>query len=192
MTIGGATPLSVHVSSDPLQADSDGDGISDQAERQLSQSADPAKQIDDQGVPYNPNVVNTPPIKVYTDTDKHYIRPGQTLAYTTTVVASDALAPSALDVNAPAALGGSPAPYALPFNPLTFSGAQTVTQQTNFSAQPGLGTQTVAINSSVQGASGVHRAVDLELGPVLLPAARQHRAGGSLRAASGVAARPAG
>src|SRR5207244_581225 len=84
----------------PIQADSDGDGISDQAERQLAQSADPAKRVDEQGVPYNPIVVNTPPISVYTATDQRYVRPGQTLVYTTTVVAHDALAPSVLDVDA--------------------------------------------------------------------------------------------
>jgi hypothetical protein len=150
VTIDGATPLTVHVSSDPLQADGDGDGISDQAERQLTQDPDPAKRVDNQGLPYNPNVFNTPPISVYTDTDKRYVRPGQTLVYTTTVVANAALAPSVLDVNAPAALGGSPAPYALGFDPATFTDAQTVTQQTNFAAQPGLNTQTIAINSSVR------------------------------------------
>src|SRR5262249_49424571 len=150
VTIGGATTLTVHVSSDPLQADSDGDGISDQAERQLAQSADAAKRVDEQGVPYNPNVVNTPPLSIYTETDQQFVRPGQTLAYTTTVVAHDALAPSVLDVDAPAALGGSPAPYALGFNPATFTDAQTVTQRTSFAVQSGLISQTVAINSSVR------------------------------------------
>ena len=150
VVIDGISALTVHVSSNPTLADSDGDGISDLAERQLAQSTDPAKRIDEQGVPFNPVVFNTPPISVYTETDKQFVRPGATLTYTTTVVAHDALAPSVLDVDVPNALGGAPAPYALPFNPLTFTDAQTITQQTQLAAQAGLPSQTLAINSSVR------------------------------------------
>ena len=130
--------------------DSDADGVSDQAERQLAQSTDPAKRVDNRGVPYNPNVFNTPPISVYAETDQQFVRPGQTLVYTTTVIANAPLAPSILDITTPAALGGSPNPAALPFNPTTFTTAQTVTQQTNLTAQAGLSTQTLAITSSVR------------------------------------------
>ncbi|MFN8440673.1 MAG: LamG-like jellyroll fold domain-containing protein [Caldilineaceae bacterium] len=150
VTINAATPFTIHVSSDPSLADTDGDGVGDLAERQLAQHADPAQRLDDQNVPYNPNLANTPPLAIYTASDKRYVAPGQSLIYTTTVVARTALAPSVLNVTVPAQLGLSPAPYVLPFNPLTFSGAQTVTQQTNLSAQAGPNTQPLTLTLSSQ------------------------------------------
>jgi hypothetical protein len=90
--------------------------------------------VDNQNRPYHPHVLNTPPLAVYTASDDFdgFVGPGQSFRYTTTVVASSAVAPGVLTVNAPSVVGGSPNPYALAFDPLTFSGAQTVTQQTNF------------------------------------------------------------
>ena len=44
--------------------------------------------------------------------------------------------PGLLDVSVPASQNYTPAPLALPFNPLTFSGSQTVTQAINFTALP--------------------------------------------------------
>ncbi|MFZ9018419.1 MAG: hypothetical protein ACO23O_15670, partial [Ilumatobacteraceae bacterium] len=51
----------VPVSSDPLSADADGDGIGDQAEKQLAASVEAADQVDANGVPFNPNVFNISP-----------------------------------------------------------------------------------------------------------------------------------
>ena len=42
--INATVPFSVRVSSDPLNADSDGDGLADQAERQLAQDAESANR----------------------------------------------------------------------------------------------------------------------------------------------------
>jgi hypothetical protein len=145
ITINGATPFALRVSSDPTVDDSDGDGVSDLAEKQLAQKANPAERVDRQNIPYNPIVVNTPPISIYTTATKRIVAPGQSLVYTTTVIARTALAPSVLDVTAPAVLGVSPAPYALAFNT-----TQTVTQQTNFTAQPGSATQVATVVSTVR------------------------------------------
>ncbi|MFN8489011.1 MAG: LamG-like jellyroll fold domain-containing protein [Caldilineaceae bacterium] len=145
VTINATTPFTVHVSSDPTLDDTDGDGVSDLAEKQLAQKSNPADRLDQQGVPYNPVVVNSPPISIYTTADKRFVAPGQSLVYTTTAIARTPLAPSVLDVVAPPVLGASPAPYALAFNT-----TQTVTQQTNFTAQPGSTTQVATVVSTVR------------------------------------------
>jgi len=150
VTINAATPFTVRASSNPLVADSDGDGISDLAEKQLAQQADPAKRLDDQNRPYHPGVPNSSPIAIFLAADRRYVQPGASVNITHTVVTQAALAPSILDVTPGSAFGAAPAPALLGFDPLTFSGAQTVTRQTLLTAQPGLGTQAVAITSSVR------------------------------------------
>lgn len=150
VTINAPTPFTLRVTSDPTVADSDDDGLSDLAEYQLATAPDPAQRLDNQQRPYHPRVFNTPPIAVYTASNKAFVAPGQSLIYTTTVVAHAALAPSVLDVTVPSQLGASPSPYALAFDPLTFSTSQTVTQQTALSAQAGLNTQTLQLNSTVR------------------------------------------
>jgi Ca2+-binding RTX toxin-like protein len=150
VAIDGATTLTVHVSSDPIRADGDGDGISDQAEQQLAQQADPADRVDDQGVPYNPNVFNTSPIKVYPETDRRFVQPGQTLPYTTTVVADVALAPSMLDISAPSEAGGPRLPATLAFDPNSFNDSQTVVNRADFSIQGGANGQQLQFTSDVR------------------------------------------
>ena len=150
VTINANPPFTVRVASNPMVEDSDGDGISDLAERQLAQLSDPAQRSDNANRPYHPSVFNTPPISVYTAADKRFVAPGQSLVYTTTVVAHTAVAPGVLDVTVPTQLGAAAAPVNLSFDPLTFSTAQTVTRQTNLSAQAGVNSQTVALNSSVR------------------------------------------
>ena len=145
VTINAATPFTIRVSSDPTLEDGDGDGVSDLAEKQLAQKSTPAERLDQQGVPYNPIVVNTPPVSIYTTANKRMVAPGQSLVYTTTAIARTALAPSVLDVTAPAVLGASPAPAALAFNT-----TQTVTQQATFTAQPGSTTQVATVVSTVR------------------------------------------
>ena len=136
VTINGASNILQRVSSNPNQADGDADGLSDQAERQLALDANPTNRLDNQNRPYHPNVPNAPPLAVYAasnDADG-FVRPGQPVIYTTTVVANTALAPGVLQVTAPqlgAAPGSQTGPYALAFNPATFAVSQTVTQQSN-------------------------------------------------------------
>lgn len=149
--IGPAGAITVRVSSNPLVADSDQDGISDFAERALAQDPNPALRLDQNGYPYHPNVLNVPPVSIYTainDLDG-LVAPGQSFVYSTTVVAHVALNPSPLDVLLPAPLGGSTLNYTLPFDPLTFSTAQTITQPSMVSVLPAAASQTAQITSRV-------------------------------------------
>ena len=84
--INATTPFTVHVSSDPLNTDSDGDGISDLAEKQLAEATctaqevangrtcegNPLKPVDNQNRPFNPNVPNTPPLALTLATGAQY------------------------------------------------------------------------------------------------------------------------
>ncbi len=165
--INATTPLVVHVSSNPNLADSDGDGISDLAEKQLAESTctaqevangrkcegNPLKPVDKENQPYHPNVVNIPPLVVTVEHDDFdgYVLPGQSLRYTSTAVATAPLAPSVLDVTHPAvAANAAPAPALLPFNPANFTGSQTVTVPSNLTIQGGATTQRSAITSTVR------------------------------------------
>ncbi|MFN8567815.1 MAG: hypothetical protein U0Z44_09930 [Kouleothrix sp.] len=106
--------------------DSDDDGLSDLAERQLAQGA-PAGRSDADGHAYHPLVFNRAPVIIRNDISDpdRIVAPGQTFTYTTTVAsAGPALAPGALDIAAPSVLGGTPAPAKL-----DFSVSQTVTVQ---------------------------------------------------------------
>ncbi len=136
VTINSTPARTVWVSSDPFNADGDQDGISDQAEKELAANA--ALRVDDNGIPYHPNVPNTPLLTILTDSNAfgRYIGPNQQLYYTTTVIANTALPPGVLNVTVPANQNFAPLPAVLPFDPLTFSGSQTVTQGINFTAQP--------------------------------------------------------
>ena len=150
VTINAATPFTMRVSSDPFRADSDGDGVSDLAERQLAQHSDPAQRIDNQNRPYHPRVPNTPPLAIFVATDDAdgYLAPGQSLRYTSTVVANTAVAPGVLNVTAPSVLGGAINPLALGFDPLTFTTAQTVTQAINLAVAGNVGTQPARLTST--------------------------------------------
>ena len=138
VTINGSSPFTVQAVSNPNAFDSDGDGVSDGAEYQLARN----NEVDDNNVPFHPSVVNTPPIRIYVSSnavENRYVEPGQQLVYTTTVVATTALDPGVLDVDVFGAndapsnlLGQASRRYGLPFDPLTFTTAQTVTRQTDF------------------------------------------------------------
>ena len=138
VTINTTPPFTIWVSSDPFQADSDQDGVSDQAEKDLAANANAALRVDNQGVPYNPTVPNTQPLTVLTqsDTFNGYVGRGQSFQYTTTVIANVPVAPGVLNITAPAFVGGDPNP-----RPLDFTGTSTVTQAVGF---------TVAGNASAQ------------------------------------------
>jgi hypothetical protein len=156
-TPGGRT---FTVFSDPTRFDTDGDGISDKAEKQLSeltvsyldanndpcdlQTALPVDEcakvdprVDDRGVPYHPNVANTPPIDIAMSIGAagEFAKPDDVVTLTTNVTATLPLAPGALDVTFPAAVGDSPAPALLDFQPRDFLPgelSQTVALSTTF------------------------------------------------------------
>ncbi|MFZ9016642.1 MAG: hypothetical protein ACO23O_06580, partial [Ilumatobacteraceae bacterium] len=123
-----AGDVTVVVSSDPLSADGDGDGIGDQAERQLAQSANAADRIDANGVPYHPNVANASPFGLVLSTDDPdgFVRPGQSFTVRADAVASAALAPGVVGFDVPDRLGGPVDPAVLGFDPDTFDGVQSV------------------------------------------------------------------
>ncbi|MCB0139614.1 MAG: hypothetical protein KDE50_06855, partial [Caldilineaceae bacterium] len=139
--INGTPSFTLHVSSNPLTADSDRDGISDLAEQQL------AGKADSNNVSYNPNAVNTPPLAVFTDLNDRdrIVAPDQSLRYTTTVVAAEPVMPGVLDVTA---VTGSQT-YALNFNASTFNGSQSVDVITGFQAPIG-NTQPYTMTSSAR------------------------------------------
>ncbi|MCB0074986.1 MAG: hypothetical protein KDE20_26190, partial [Caldilineaceae bacterium] len=148
--INAATPFTVRVTSDPLRADTDADGISDLAERQLAQQTDPTKRVDRDNRPYHPRVANRSPIAVYASVDREYVRPGDTVRFDTTVVADVPTAPSILDVTLPPAFGPLPAPALLDFRPFSFNGSQTVTRQFDLTVQPGAQSQEASIAADVR------------------------------------------
>lgn len=150
ITINAATPFTIRVTSNPLLSDSDGDGISDLAERQLAQHADPALRLDEENRPYHPRVFNTSPVKVYTHSEKEYVRPGDSVLLTSTVVSRVALGDALLDVTVPASIGASPAPALLTFAPVALDGSHTAIQQSTLHAQAGIGTQRAIIGSGVR------------------------------------------
>ena len=149
VTVNAATPFVVHVSSNPLLADSDNDGVDDLAEKQLAQSSTASLRVDAENRPYHPNIVNSPPIQVFTEVDDvdGIVGLNQAVRYTTTVIATTPLGSAVLDVLAPAVLGSSPAPYALNFGT---TAPQTLTQGSLFTVQANASTQVVGITSTVR------------------------------------------
>lgn len=145
--INATQPFTIRVNSDPTQADADKDGISDLAEKQLAQHADPTKRVDKQNRPYHPNIFNVSPITVLTAVDDadRYVALNQNLVYTTTVIGEVALAPSLLDISAPGELGGARLPALL-----TFDAANTAINQTNFTVQGGSNGQSLQLTSNVR------------------------------------------
>ena len=149
VTINHTTPFTVWVSSDPLNADSDKDGVSDQAEKALASHATPANRLDNQSRPYHPGVFNTPPLAVYAETSTYnnFVRPGQNFNYTTTVVANVAVAPGILNVTVPSVLGAAPAAAPLNFNPNAVT--QTLTLANGFTLNSGATTANIDLISTV-------------------------------------------
>lgn len=132
VVIDGANPLTVRVSSNPLSADADNDGISDAVERQLASDPNPANRVDSQNRPFSPEVTNAPLISVLTSSSDSdgIVGLGQSFTYTTTAISRVALDPSQLAVTLPAGLGNTTINATLPFNPATFNGSQSVSQGT--------------------------------------------------------------
>jgi hypothetical protein len=150
--------LTVRAFSNPNSTDSDNDGISDAAEKLLSEDPNPANRLDPDGRPYHPSVVNSPPIAVFTDSSDPdgVVGLSQTFAYTSTIVTRRALNPSPLEVILPPGLGNTTLNATLPFNPVTFTGVQTATQasQVTVAANATSGTQTITSRVTGQLAAG--------------------------------------
>ena len=135
IAINGASTFTTRISSDPAQADIDGDGLSDAAEKQLTQHTNLAFRMDKYNRPYHPNVYNINPINIIvaiSDTDG-VLRPNQQIVYTTTVVADVPLAPSVIDISAPS-MTPVHGPQVIPFDPNTFGISQSASNAVNLTA----------------------------------------------------------
>jgi hypothetical protein len=101
LTITGSQELTIRVNSSPRNADGDGDGISDLAEKHLAAA----------GLPYHPQVFNATPVKAYADAEtiEGFVAPGQHFPYTTTVIVDEDVLPllttSILDIASSPAMG---------------------------------------------------------------------------------------
>ncbi|MCX6047700.1 MAG: LamG domain-containing protein [Chloroflexi bacterium] len=148
VVITGTQPTTVIVSSDPSSPDSDGDGLSDQAEKELATNADPTKRLDPDGRPYHPLIINKNPLLVQVavnDADR-IVKPGQALIYNTRVTNLGApFVAGGLEVNAPAALGGSAQGTVNTYR-LELDQTNVVTKTTNFVVANST-SQPVTINS---------------------------------------------
>lgn len=152
VVVPGQQPVTVPVSSDPLTPDSDGDGISDGAERTFAQQANPALRLDPDGNPYHPKVVNANPLALFpavNDADR-IVGPGQTLLYSTTVVNRTAGGPALftaglLEVSAPPPL--SPARDA---QRLALDTAAMITNVTTLTVAPTAANGPVMITSGAR------------------------------------------
>ncbi|CAA9261089.1 MAG: hypothetical protein AVDCRST_MAG93-2188, partial [uncultured Chloroflexia bacterium] len=179
--------VSINVSSDPTLFDTDGDGVSDQAERELA-TGEAQYRLDEQGMPYHPNVANNNPLRVYVDINDadRIVRPGQTLAYSTTIATGSApFAPKGvLNVTAPSVLGGNP-----PARSLTITSGQTTLQSNLLVASNAL-SQTVPISSSVRARLADRTGPEWQWAPVTPEAALGGNASYPFRNAESTASRP--
>lgn len=123
----------VHVTSNPLAADEDGDGVNDLAEKQLAEHANPDFRIDEDGNPFHPSVANVAPlaVQITTDDEDSVVAPGQQVLVSSAVTATAPVEPGVVDLTAPAAFAASPDPARLDFDPGTFDQEQTATDQTS-------------------------------------------------------------
>ena len=127
--------VTVQVSSDPLSADGDGDGIGDQAERQLAQSGALADRIDANGAPFHPNVFNVSPVVValsLVGNTSGYVRPGDELSVVTDVTTTAALAPGAVAYVGSPVFDVVPDPARLDFDPGSFDRSQTMSSTSSW------------------------------------------------------------
>ncbi|MEY2957885.1 MAG: hypothetical protein RLZZ01_453, partial [Actinomycetota bacterium] len=139
----------VPVSSDPLSADADGDGIGDQAEKQLAASGEAADRVDANGVPFNPNVFNISPftIALGVDAPDGYVRPGDTVTLTTEGFSSRAMEQGAVSFDTPGQIDGLIDPVLLAFDP-TVNGQQSVSADRSFTVAADAATGSAVIEAS--------------------------------------------
>lgn len=133
-------PVALHVSSDPIQPDADGDGIPDAAEFKLGQAG-----LDPAGNPYHPRVFNTNPLQVFVEADtiNRHVLPNQIVPYTTTVVAQTDLGPATVTVTSPP----NPVPWQRYPN-LTLANPSTTTLPLNLQLAGLANEQKVALRST--------------------------------------------
>jgi hypothetical protein len=145
VAITGTQPLNLLVSSSPTLADSDLDGISDQAEKELALHTNPSKRLDPDGRPYQPLVVNRNPLVVLTavnDSDR-IVKPGQSLRYQTSVTNLGApFAAGGLEVRAPALLGTPISTFKLELDQ-----TNVVTKENNFTVAANAAAQVIHLDS---------------------------------------------
>jgi hypothetical protein len=139
------------VSSDPTRFDSDGDGLSDGAERVLAGQSNPANRRDKAGNPYHPTVGNINPItlRLGVDDADRIVGPGQPFNVTSTVTGEGIdFAPGTLEVSAPT-LRSPLNTYRLDFGD-TRSAPNTITQQTTIQVPSDSGSGPVTVNASAR------------------------------------------
>ena len=127
---GGTTDRLVWVSSDPLRADGDGDGLSDQAERDLAAAyntgacanhlATGCMARDPDNLPFNPSAANRSPLAVTATIagGSPYASPGQTLTVRTEATTSAALEPGVVEVSRSGAPAATSGPQLMAFDPV--------------------------------------------------------------------------
>ncbi|MBI1296143.1 hypothetical protein GC175_14410 [bacterium] len=132
------------VSSDPKQADADGDGIPDDAEKRLYERY----KLDRNGQPYHPSVANVNPLQLTISAnvaEDGYLRPGTSFVYTNSVIGYVDLDPVVLEIERPVAVGGG-----VDVTPLGLSLNSPATIVRNYQIDPSAGSQSLRINSSAR------------------------------------------
>lgn len=144
ITLGG-TGRTVWVTSDPLAADTDGDGIGDEAERLLAADG----QYDEDGRAFHPRTTNVPPLSVSiaSDAPGGFVRSGQSVEIETTMRATVPLGPSVLDLDTPV---DDPPPVVAEFDPATFEDSQTIVRTDSVEVPDGASGE-VEIGADVSG-----------------------------------------
>ncbi len=142
VVVNGVSALTVHVSSNPATPDTDGDGLSDKAEKDLLGKADVVNR------PYNPLTPNSPllTMAISTDDEDGFVGPGQFIDVTTKVIAQERVVPGSLVVDAPETLIGKRQPYALPFT----TSPQAVTHLTRLLVRSPNTTQRINVTSTAR------------------------------------------
>ncbi|NJM08102.1 hypothetical protein HC891_20815 [Candidatus Gracilibacteria bacterium] len=139
------------VSSDPTRFDSDGDGLSDGAERVLAGQINPANRRDKAGNPYHPTVGNINPItlRLGVDDADRIVGPGQQFNVISTITGEGIdFAPGTLEVSAPA-LRSPLSTYRLDFGD-TRSVPNTFTRQTSILVPSDSGSGPVTVNATAR------------------------------------------
>ena len=168
----GLTDLEeVRLDTNPLRADGDNDGLTDKQEldgwvveytpgkftRMTSEPNNPDTDLDglsdllekNLGAPFNPRVENPRPVALYnyTNDSDSFIKPGFSVAYTTTVrneVTQPWWATGSLSIVAPAVLGGQSVTQSF-----VLGSGQEITQRRSLQSQANAASQNASVSESV-------------------------------------------